>query len=132
MGSRAVVLVARDPRRFDAPEGWRGVIHTRTGRPFFAPTAEAAFLQRLDEAMDRAGIWSELGSDYVLLDGEVLPWSLKTGELIRDLYASVAAAGIAATTAADSVLARAAASGIDVSASGRPHAQPVRQCLVVP
>jgi hypothetical protein len=52
----------------------------------------------------------------VLLDGEVLPWSLKTGDLIRDLYASVAAAGIAATTAADSVLAQATASGIDVAA----------------
>ncbi|RII99057.1 polynucleotide kinase-phosphatase, partial [Clavibacter michiganensis subsp. insidiosus] len=35
MGSRAVVLLARDPARFDAPAGWRGVVHTRTGRPFF-------------------------------------------------------------------------------------------------
>ncbi len=116
MGSRAVVLVARDPRRFGAPDGWRGVIHTRTSRPFLDPAPEAALLQRLEEALDSAGVWSELGSDWILMDGEVLPWSLKTGALIRDLYASVAAAGIAATTAADSVLARAAASGIDVAA----------------
>ena len=116
MGSRAVMLVARDPRRFGAPEGWRGVIHTRTGRPFFEPGAEAALLARLDDALDRAGVWSELGADWVLLDGEVMPWSLKTGDLIRDLSASVGAAGVAATTAAQSVLARAEASGIDVSA----------------
>jgi polynucleotide kinase-phosphatase len=115
MGSRAVVLVARDPRRFNAPDAWHGAIHTRTGRPFFDPAAEAAFLKGLDDALDRAGIWGELESDWVLLDGEVLPWSLKTGDLIRDLYASVAAAGIAATTAADSVLAQATASGIDVA-----------------
>lgn len=116
MGSRAVVLVARDPQRFNAPDGWRGVVHTRTGRPFFEPAAEADFLTRLADALDGAGVWAELDSDWILLDGEVLPWSLKTGELIRDLYASVGAAGVAATTAASSVLAQAAASGIDVSA----------------
>jgi len=124
MGSRAVVLVARDPHRFNAPDGWRGVVHTRTGRPFFDPAAETEFLQRLDGALDRAGVWTDLGADWVLLDGEVLPWSLKTGELIRDLYASVGSAGVAATTAASSVLAQAAASGIDVSAlAERVHAR---------
>lgn len=116
MGSRAVVLVARDPRRFDAPDGWRGVIHTRTGRPFFAPAEEAALLGRLDDALERAGIWDELDSDWVLLDGEILPWSLKAGDLIRDLYASVSAAGLAATSATVSVLAAAEASGLEVGA----------------
>ncbi|WP_349428896.1 polynucleotide kinase-phosphatase [Microbacterium sp. LWS13-1.2] len=115
MGSRAVALVARNPQRFNAPEGWRGLVHTRTGRPFLEPAAETDFLNRLDDALDEAGIWAELGSDWILLDGEVLPWSLKTSELIRDLYASVGAAGVAATSAASSVLAQAAASGIDVS-----------------
>lgn len=116
MGSRAVVLVSRNPERFDAPEGWRGVIHTRTGRPFFEPVAEAAFLQGLDAALEDAGVWAELNADWVLLDGEVLPWSLKTGALIRDLYASVGAAGVSATSAAESVLEAAAASGLDVAA----------------
>lgn len=115
MGSRAVSLVCRDPRRFDAPDGWRGVIHTRTGRPFFGPDAEARFLEALDAALDRAGVWGELGADWVLLDGEILPWSLKAGDMIRGLYASVAAAGVAATEAAERALARAAASGVDVS-----------------
>lgn len=116
MGSRAVVLVARDAERFNAPDGWRGVIHTRTGRPFFEPDTEVALLTGLDDALDRAGVWNELGSDWILLDGEIMPWSLKTGDLIRELYASVAAAGAAATTAASSVLARATAAGVDVSA----------------
>lgn len=118
MGSRAVMLVSRDPARFGAPDGWRGVVHTRTGRPFFAPDTESVLLSRLDDALDRAGVWGELGSDWILLDGEILPWSLKTGDLIRELYASVAAAGEAATTAASSLLARAAASGVDVAALG--------------
>ncbi|MGB4777601.1 polynucleotide kinase-phosphatase [Microbacterium sp.] len=116
MGSRAVVLVARDPHRFGAPDGWRGVVHTRTGRPFFEPEIEAALLGRLDDALDRAGVWRELDADWVALDGEILPWSLRAGELVRDLYASVAAAGVAATGAMGSVLAQASASGVDVSA----------------
>lgn len=114
MGSRAVALLARDPARFGAPVGWRGVVHTRTGRPFFEPSAEASFLERLDLALEAAGLWDELGSDWILLDGELLPWSHKAGELIRDLYASVAAAGLAATTSAADVLARATAAGVDV------------------
>ncbi|THE07384.1 polynucleotide kinase-phosphatase [Microbacterium oleivorans] len=116
MGSRALVLVSRDPARFTAPEGWRGSIHTRTGRPFFAPDVEADMLARLDEALERAGVWEELGASWVLLDAEILPWSLKAGALVRDLYASVATAAETATDAAGAVLARAAASGIDVSA----------------
>ena len=116
MGSRAIALVSRDPARFDAPEGWRGTIHTRTGRSFFPAAAEAAMLARLDAAAADAGLWQELDADWILLDGEILPWSLKTGALIRDLYASVGAAGIAATRAAGRVLAQADASGIDVAA----------------
>ncbi|MGN8552265.1 UNVERIFIED_CONTAM: polynucleotide kinase-phosphatase [Microbacterium sp. SLM126] len=116
MGSRAIMLVARDAARFGAPEGWRGAVLSRTGRPFFEPDAEARMLGELDEALAAAGVWDEVGGDWVLLDGEMLPWSIKTGDLIRDLYASVGAAGVAATQAASSVLARAAASGIDVAA----------------
>lgn len=116
MGSRAFALVARDPARFDAPTGWRGVIHTRTGRPFFAPDKERAILERIDGALERAGLWHELDADWILLDGEMLPWSLKAGDLIRDTYASVAAAGVAATTAATRTLEHAAERGIDVSA----------------
>ena len=116
MGSRATVLLARDPSRFDAPEGWLGSIQTRTGRPFFAPSEESAMLARMHTAMDAAGIWAELDADWALLDGEMLPWSLKASDLIQDLYASVSASGLAATTATSRALAAAHASGRDVGA----------------
>ena len=91
-------------------------MHTRTGRPFFPADRERAFLDELHRAVDAVGLWDELDTDWVLLDGEILPWSLKAGELIRDVYASVGTAAVAATTAANAVLDRAVASGIDVSA----------------
>ena len=115
MGSRAVALVARDPARFDAPDGWLGVVHTRTGRPFFDdPVDEQRLLSGLEAALESSGVWSELATDWVLLDGELLPWSLKAGDLIRDLYASVGAAGITATSAGVGLLATAARRGLDV------------------
>ena len=116
MGSRAVVLLARDPARFDAPDGWRGVIHTRTGRPFFDRDLTDAFLTRLDAAVESAGLWSELDTQWMLFDAELLPWSLKAGQLIRDQYASVGAAASAALPAAVAALEAAASSGVDVAA----------------
>jgi hypothetical protein len=114
MGSRAVVLLTRNPDRFDAPSGWRGTVHTRTGRPFFSDELADTFLARLDAAFDSAGLWSELDSDWVMLDAELLPWSLKADDMIREQYASVGAAGTAALPKAVHVLEQAAASGIAV------------------
>ncbi|QIK64868.1 polynucleotide kinase-phosphatase [Leucobacter viscericola] len=116
MGSRATVLVARDPARFGAPAHWRGAIYTRTGRPFFDAAAELEYLKKMDRALEASGVWEELDADWILLDGEMLPWSLKAGDLIRDLYASVSASGLAATGAANRALAAAADSGLDVAA----------------
>ncbi|MEX0152601.1 polynucleotide kinase-phosphatase [Microbacterium sp. LMI1-1-1.1] len=116
MGSRAVVLLTRDAERFGAPRGWRGVVHTRTGRPFFDDATNDAFLARLDHAVEESGLWAELDASWLLLDAELLPWSLKAGPLIRDLYASVAAAATAALPAATRVLRTAAARGVDVAA----------------
>ena len=116
MGSRAVLLLARDPARFDAPAGWLGALHTRTGREFLEPEAERALLQRAHAAADAAGLWDELGSDWVILDGELLPWSLKAESLIKDTYASVGAAAVAATSAAADLLERAAGTGPDLVA----------------
>jgi protein phosphatase len=114
MGSRAIVLAAKDPARFGAPAGWRGVVHTRTGRRFFPPREEAAVLAGVHSALDASGILTELESDWILLDTEIVPWSLKAGDLIRDLYASVGAAATAALPAAAASLESAAARGVDV------------------
>ncbi|MFF6960883.1 polynucleotide kinase-phosphatase [Streptomyces sp. NPDC008317] len=120
MGSRAVVLVCRDEaaarRRFDVPEGTTGAVHTRTGRPFFddgAVTEEV--LARLRAAVTAAGLWDELSTDWLLLDAELLPWSLKASGLLRKQYAAVGAAGGAVFPAALSALEAAAARGTDVA-----------------
>ncbi|MDT0344195.1 polynucleotide kinase-phosphatase [Streptomyces litchfieldiae] len=121
MGSRAIALVCRDAgiarKRFEAPEGMRGVVHTRTGRPFFedAGTADQV-LDRLAAAIGAAGLWDELNTDWVLLDAEILPWSLKAGGLLREQYAAVGAAARAVFPDALSALAAAAGRGVDVGA----------------
>ncbi len=101
MGSRVVALVCRDAataaRRFEAPDGVRGALHTRTGRPFFDdPALAARLLDRLAARVTAAGLWAELDTDWLLLDAELMPWSLKAGGLLREQYAAVGAAAGAA------------------------------------
>ncbi|PSK92951.1 polynucleotide kinase-phosphatase [Murinocardiopsis flavida] len=119
MGSRAVAVVCRDEhaaaRRF--VPGTLGTVYTRTGRPFFRdPGTESAVLAELRSAITAAGLWAELDTDWLALDGELLPWSAKAAGLIRDQYASVGAAGRAALPAAQGVLRAAADRGLDVAA----------------
>lgn len=104
MGSRAVVMLH--------PE--RGAVYTRTGRAFFPPSLEAPFLERLTAAARRAGLFEEVGSEWLLFDAEILPWSLKAEALIRDQYAATGVAGRMSTTAGLEALERAAARGLDV------------------
>lgn len=121
MGSRAVALVCRDEAtardRFGvtAP-GVTGAVHTRTGRPFFDdPAVTEEVLARLRAAVTTAGLWEELGTDWLLLDAELLPWSLKASGLLRKQYAAVGAASGAAFPAALAALEAAAKRGTDVS-----------------
>lgn len=115
MGSRAVLLLAKNPERFDAPSGWLGTVHTRTGREFFDDDEQRAFLERAHRAADACGLFEELNTDWLLLDGELLPWSLKAESLIQSTYASVGASSVAATHAACSILETASDRGIDVA-----------------
>ncbi|WP_113699090.1 polynucleotide kinase-phosphatase [Nonomuraea lactucae] len=114
MGSRAVAVLARTPEvaeaRFGVVDGGSGCVYTRTGRPFFDDTAP--LVDRLREACEP--LWEELGSDWVVLDCELLPWSAKAGQLIRTQYASVGAAARAALPEAVSTLEAAAGRGLDV------------------
>ncbi|WP_431881091.1 polynucleotide kinase-phosphatase [Micromonospora chalcea] len=109
MGSRAVVLVEREPGRFGG-----GVVHTRTGRPFFGPPLDGELLARVRAAVTTAGLWAELGADWLLLDAELLPWSAKASGLIREQYAGVGAAGRAALPPVLAALDSAAARGLPV------------------
>jgi protein phosphatase len=100
MGSRAVAIVCRDQaaarKRFRVSDGI-GSIYTRTGRPFFSDQAVTdELLQRVHAAVDRAGWWDQLKTDWVCLDAELMPWSAKAQDLLRNQYAAV---GSAATVA---------------------------------
>ncbi len=113
MGSRAVVIVCRDAdaarRRFGVDSGDAGVCVTRTGRRFFDDLAlEAQFLGVIRNALDRSGLWDELGTDWVCLDCELMPWSAKAQELLKSQYAAVGAAASAALPAAVTALEQAA------------------------
>ncbi len=97
MGSRAVVIVCRDTdaarRRFSVADGSAGICYTRTGRPFFENSAtEADLLARVRTALSKAGFWDEFGSNWFCLDCELMPWSAKAQELLREQYAAVGAA----------------------------------------
>ena len=121
MGSRAVLVVARDAdaarSRFGIANPEAGVIVTRTGRPFFSEAAvTGALLDRVRAAADATGLWGRFGTDWLMLDAEVLPWSAKAAGLIQQLYAAVGAAGTAALDAACGSMADAARRGVDVEA----------------
>ncbi|MFF9160023.1 polynucleotide kinase-phosphatase [Streptomyces longwoodensis] len=118
MGSRAVALVCRDAeaarRRFGV-DGPTGSLYTRTGRPFFDdPATTEAVLDRLRAAVGAAGLWTELDTDWLLLDAELMPWSLKASGLLRAQYAAVGAASGAVFPDALAALRGAAARGVDV------------------
>ncbi|MDX3691999.1 polynucleotide kinase-phosphatase [Streptomyces europaeiscabiei] len=119
MGSRAVALICRDAdaarARFGV-DGPTGSLYTRTGRPFFDDEARTELvLGRVREAMTAAGLWDELETDWVLLDAELMPWSLKASGLLRTQYAAVGAASGAVFPGALAALEGAVARGVDVS-----------------
>ena len=115
MGSRAIAVIAKDQeaaeRRFGVGDGTTGTVYTRTGRPFFNDTTE--LVDRLRAAA--APLFQSLGTDWLALDCELLPWSAKATELIKSQYASVSAAARHALPEALESLAKATARGLDVA-----------------
>jgi len=119
MGSRAVVIVCRDEdaarRRFGVTGEGFGVCYTRTGRRFFDDsTVEAGFLERVREAVTRAGFWDEFATDWVCLDCELMPWSAKAQALLKEQYAPVGASAEAMLGDAVAMLNQAEARGLAV------------------
>ncbi|WP_245155191.1 polynucleotide kinase-phosphatase [Nocardioides sp. 1609] len=122
MGSRAIAVVCRDAAvaagRFGLDDGTSGAVYTRTGRPFFSDrTQHEALVARVRDAV--ALLFDELDTDWVALDGELLPWSAKALGLIRDQYASVGAAARTALPVAGDLLAAATARGLDDTMTAR-------------
>jgi protein phosphatase len=108
MGSRAVVILCKDRhsalRRFGVTQDEIGVCYTRTGRRFFNDAAlEFEFLCRVQLAVTKSGLWDELATDWIALDCELMPWSSKAQDLLRQQNAptgAAARAGLAESIAA--------------------------------
>jgi protein phosphatase len=120
MGSRAVVIICRDRGvardRFGIEDEGIGICYTRTGRKFFDDDRlSAAFLDRLQQAITKANVWSELDTDWLCLDCELMPWSAKAQQLIRQQYAPVGMSARVTLSKSIALLERAQARGIDVS-----------------
>ena len=121
MGSRAVIALCQTAEiaktRFGVVGDETGAIWTRTGRAFFNERAMTeGLLARLRSAVDSAGLWKELDTDWLLLDAEIMPWSAKAGSLIESQYAPVAASSRAGFAAALETFARAGDRGLDIAA----------------
>lgn len=101
MGSRAVAIVCRDReaarKRFGVVEEVAGICYTRTGRRFLDDVAlEDEFISRLQNALAVSGFWEEFETDWICLDCELMPWSAKAQDLLRQQYAAVGSAARAA------------------------------------
>lgn len=122
MGSRAIVIVCRDADaargRFGVvgPEHERaGICYTRTGRRFFEDRdVEARLLGHVRRAVGECGLWDELDTDWLCLDCELMPWSAKAQELLKQQYAATGAAAVAASAEALASLETARARGAEV------------------
>jgi protein phosphatase len=119
MGSRAIAVVCRDAdaaaRRFGVGTGEAGIVYTRTGRRFFEDRGmEETILDRVRDSVDRAGWWDTYGTDWVLLDCELMPWSAKAQALLHQQYAPVGSAARRMLPAAVASLGTALEAGIDV------------------
>jgi protein phosphatase len=119
MGSRAVVVICKDDeiarRRFGITDDGAGICYTRTGRCFFDNRVlESEFLASIRDALSEAGFWDEFQTDWFCLDCELMPWSLKAQELIREQYAAVGASAHRAFTDTLNLLNRTSDDGVGV------------------
>lgn len=121
MGSRAILIVCRSKdvarERFGILEDEEGVCYTRTGRRFFEDLAlERELLATVQGALERSGFWDQFKTNWVCLDCELMPWSAKALELVRQQYASVGTAARVGLGEAVAALHHAVARGVDVGA----------------
>lgn len=121
MGSRAVVVICRDEeasrKNFGVIGEGAGICYTRTGRRFFSDLLlEQALVGRVQAAIGAAGLWDELKTDWLCLDCELMPWSAKAQELLREQYAATGAAARASLPYALASLQSAAGASADAVA----------------
>jgi protein phosphatase len=114
MGSRAVVIVCRDEgtvlNRFGIRNDGIGIVYTRTGRRFFEDQAtEIELLAAVHRFLTTCGYWDQFSSDWFCLDCELMPWSAKAQDLLKNQYAAVGSAARSSVAEALEVLERSVA-----------------------
>jgi protein phosphatase len=119
MGSRAIAIVCKDPlvakKRFGLLNPSLGTVYTRTGRQFFEKKeTETEFLEMLNKALTDSNFWSQFNTDWVCLDGELMPWSAKAKELLIKQYAAVGSAATSGLSDSIALLTKAQTRGIAV------------------
>jgi len=120
MGSRAIVIVGKDEKTIQQTFGIEnegiGVIYTRTGRAYFNDkVTEQAFLNRINDALEKSGFYDRFQTDWVCLDAELMPWSAKAQSLLEMQYGSVGAAASYALKSAMETLQKAVTLNEDIS-----------------
>jgi protein phosphatase len=121
MGSRVVVIVCRNEavawQRFGVVGEGFGICYTRTGRRFFDDLQlEIALLERVRSALDKTDFWERFSTDWVCLDCELMPWSMKAQSLVLKQYAAVGAVARIALGSVVAKLAQAEMHDLDVAA----------------
>jgi protein phosphatase len=119
MGSRLVAVICKDEQtvqqRFGIQGEGSGIFYSRTGRRFFNdPRIEQTLIQQLQSALSGSGFWEKFQTDWVCLDCELMPWSVKAQELLKSQYAVVGAAAQASLGEAIVQLEQASANGLPV------------------
>lgn len=85
MGSRGITVIKRTDEEGVFPKG-PGVMLTKSGHPMFSDNQRMdGFIRELRRAVTDAGLWDIFG-DYVVFDGELMPWSEKGQRLIQGSF----------------------------------------------
>ena len=71
-------------------------------------------MDHVRRAFEHSELWSELATDWAILDAEIMPWSAKAQQLLEDQYAAVGAAARVSLAAAVGALEQAVERGMDV------------------
>ena len=119
MGSRVIVVLCRNEsvveQRFGIQNEGIGICYTRTGRKFFNQgEIETKLLARINTALNQSNFWDDLNTDWVCMDCELMPWSAKAQELLKQQYAPVGVAAKKGLSTAVDVLQQTQNRGIDV------------------
>lgn len=118
-GVRCLMVVCRQPEvaceRFGLASPSWGRLYSRLGRPLVAAEeVEQATLRQLSAGLERAGLFELLGSNWVLLDGELVRWERR-----RELFGGASLshtlhAGLTGMGRGLELLAQASARGVAV------------------